>query len=471
MSDPLRWLSGFATWLPAHCGLVSDLDLDCTPLSTAGTVDIAAATVQLALRVCVDQAAQPLQPPTAAAAAAGDSGFLQDAAPLPMRLSRFSAGALTRPAVMRLLAALGVRELHMWLQPAQVTPALCSTLSHMHSVRRIRVGVAGGELPLRLAAAVGRLPQLTRLYVISAVGAGAMQALPASLEELRLARVCRGDIADFSHLTALSRLRIECATNARMQLILPAQPGLHVRVEGWADIRPGSGLCRLAVSAWELQDLRVLASLQIQPHLRTLSLRLSYDHYILINDYENSVLHAALAASLGQLTGLTQLVLRDIPPVLVQLPRLRQLLDLSWDCPCRVSLPDVLQLSTLTQLTGLTFYGDGLDDAAAVVLASALTRLQRLCLRSGSIVTWSMLAVIGRLTKLFELSLTPSGEAHLEPLMLQYFSTLTGLTWLQLPARYLFCSQDIEPQLLAMIPGLRELSHEPCPWPVVCPTS
>jgi hypothetical protein len=101
-----------------------------------------------------------------------------------------------------------------------------------------------------------------------------------------------------------------------------------------------------------------------------------------------------------------------------------------------------------------------LDDAAAVVLASALTLLQRLCLGSYSIVTWSMVPVVGRLTGLRELALRPSHQAaRPQPLLLQHLSTLTGLTWLYLPA--LHCSQDSEQQLLTMIPGLRGLSHAP----------
>jgi hypothetical protein len=255
-AHPLGWLSGFSTWLPAHCGLVSDLELNHSALSAAGTADIAAAALQLAFRVCVEQAAQPRQPLTVAAAV--DSSVLQDAAPPPLRLSCFSAGALASPAVLRLLAALGLRELKLQLQPEEVTSALCSALSQMHSVQQMEVDLQPGvQLPLCLAAAVGQLSQLTRLQVTSVVGSGTMQALPASLEDLCLTMeiVHQDEVLDFSHLTALSRLDIANETLEQMQLVLPAQPGLRMQLEGRADIQPGSGLNRLAVSAWVPKDL------------------------------------------------------------------------------------------------------------------------------------------------------------------------------------------------------------------------
>jgi hypothetical protein len=213
-------------------------------------------------------------------------------------------------------------------------------------------------------------------------------------------------------------------------LLLPAQPGLRMQVEAGADIQPGSGLNRLAFSAFTLHEMEELLYLSAQPHLRALSLSIQASAYPFSIEDENSVLQgSSIAACLGQLTGLTQFALWQVPSGLGQLSRLRQLLDLSWDSS-EVPLADVLQLSTLTQLTGLSFYGDGLDDAAAVVLGSVLTRLQRLCLSSDNIVTWSMLPVVGYLTGLRELALRPSAEARLEPGLLQYLSTLSGWTWL-----------------------------------------
>jgi hypothetical protein len=424
--------------------------------------------LQLALRVCVEQETKPPQPATtpAPAAAADDSSALQDAAPLPLRLSCLSADvAITSPAALRLLAALGLQGLKLLLQPAQVTAALCSALSRMHSVRHVELTLPEGkELPVQLAAALGQLTQLTHLHVRSGVGQEAGKVLPAALEHLQLDmdKVHPSDALDLSHLTSLSAAVIVNETDDVMQLVLPAQSGVELSLEldGRVDMQAGSGVACLTVSYYNLEDWQALHFLSAQPHLRALCLY-NYDRPYPVEEADVSGC-AGIAAELGSLTGLTRLKLFQLPLGLGQLPRLRQLVSLWWDSSWEQPLADVLHLSALTQLTGFVFIGKGLIDVAAVILAGALTQLQRLCLRTCSITTWSMLPLVGRLTSLRVLDLCPSDEARLDSLLLQQLSCVTGLTRLSLPVQH--CSQESQQQLLARLPGLKAIEKGRFLW-------
>lgn len=428
--------------------------------------------LQLALQVCFERAAAPhtaqLGASGGAAAAAAAAGAacvsfapLQDALPLPLQLSTFSAVGTVSPALLRVLAQIGVRQVDM--TNAALTAPLCGALASMHSVQELTIFNEMEDTPVQLAAAVANLQQLTSLTLTNLIPSVAV-ALPASLKHLWLAQdtePSEAGVVDISHLTALSRLDVQnhVGRTTALPLTIPAQP-LDVMTYGLVEVLGSRGIKDMWIVCWAERDMQALLMLPGQPQLRDLALTAKADRWAAHSDTR-----AQCAAALGQVTGLTRLKLYSAgQPLLHHLSKLHHLLSLYILQSQEQPLADVLQLSTLTNLTCLVLeggeaLGQGLDDVAAVTLASALSSLQRLDLISQGMRSWAVLPAVGRLTKLRSLKLWPNHGAHLTPLLLQQLSFLTGLTSLTLPVEH--CSQENQQLLLAKIPGLTAISSTP----------
>lgn len=336
------------------------------------------------------------------------------------------------PAILRLLEQTAqVQELALMMKPEQCVVPLCNALGSMYSLRHLKVVVGDEATPPQLAPAFAQLQRLTHLMTRNLTPAVAA-AFPPSLKHLTIAqdRTPENAVIDISHLFALSVVGALKLGDSQMVLTLPAQP-LHMHLHGALELCGVFNITKLNLRDRTQQGARTLLVLPAQSLLNDLTLD------IRVTDADQ----ARCAAALGQLTALTHLTLCVSFPPLQHVSNLQRLVSLHIMRSPEQPLADVLQLSKLTGLTSFLFDGvQGLDDVAAVVLAGALTRLQRLHMRGKATQTWAMLPAVGCLTGLHSLCLLPNPSALLTPLLLQQLSSLTGLTSLTLPVQH--CSQE-----------------------------
>jgi hypothetical protein len=455
-------LSTFALWLPEHRGLVSVLDLEHVTGSDPSSTSVMQNVIALAFKACACTGSSRLsavqQGHPAAAHASACAG-----APPALQLARFSAGSLASPVVLAALASTHVRKLHLHLQPAQLTPALCEALAGLHSLRQLHTRFGTGSMAesahlQRLAMTVRRLPQLVALNVAPFLSSHA-QHLPASLTGLTAYRphaaavldLAHGGPAaaavDLAHLTALQDLFM-AADGAK--LLLPPQV-TSLGFTGGVRLSQSSGLLQVDASLLTRDHFVVLQELSTHAQLRSLRVRVA-----------RSVDEDPAISALQACTSLTRLtvVFRKFPCTAADAPwckhiaKLTQLVELYLFLG-KQDVSDLLQLSALTRLTGLIVScRGGWEDSVCVALACKLVNLRTLRLKLNTV---APIPVIGNLTGLRDLGLVglsnSNVRAQFKACILNQLLPLRQLTRLVLPLGDA-CPGEARQHFLSQMPGL-----------------
>ncbi|WIA29600.1 hypothetical protein OEZ86_012090 [Tetradesmus obliquus] len=474
-------LSQFAAWIPRHAGMLAELFLTvpqsgCEGLSAESYATAAEQVLLLALQN------------TAAAAGAHAVFPASPASPRPavlqpLRLRVFSTDFLSGPGLLAALPAatltsLGVK--HMQGYPSANSTAISHALAGLTALRHLTLenyNCEHGKLAGNCLQGVAKLACLTSLRLTWVAADADLALLPQTLQELRLAACCGAAPLKLQHLTGVEALHLDLQGTPAPGSALPAQLQQltlytwgdnvaadtfgnssylrykqhnlqHLQLDALQQLRAlvvTNGLCepqqmhRVAcLPKLEAVVLRYTDASLAQraapawPHLQQLreltieggSCTPTLDEL----DTKEFMQQIGAATTLVALHIASSMVDGDVH-ICRYLTGLQQLQDLNLtNAEGPNTREDALHLTALTGLTALVLDGaQGVDDVAAVAIASWLRQLQNLELRSCGLTTAAALPAIGSLTQLQYLCLTGYGATEIEGGDIMLLTRLTKL--------------------------------------------